>query len=291
MSDRRFVAAAAQLTSTADFPANLSAVKELAQAAAAKGVKLLALPENFAFLGERERDKFPHAETLDEANPGPTLTAVLSLARDHQMWISAGGMAERLEADAESSPDELSTTYNTHFLASPAGEIAARYRKIHLFDIEIPGQTPLRESDNTSAGKSVVVASSEVGTLGLSICYDLRFPELYRQQAISSGAEILLVPAAFTAHTGAAHWHTLLRARAIENQCWVIAAAQAGRHNPRRRSYGHSLIINPWGDIVAECNEQNGLAVAEIDLDQVTETRKNMPCHAHQRVSFQTGKR
>lgn len=286
MPDRRFVAAAAQLTSTADFPANLAATRELAKAAAAAGARLLALPENFAFLGERERDKFAHAEALDESNPGPILTAILSLARDHQMWVSAGGMAERLEADAHSPVEEITSTYNTHVIASPTGEVVARYRKIHLFDIEIPGQQLLRESDNTTAGQSVVVASTEVGNLGLSICYDLRFPELYRQLAVSSGAEILLVPAAFTAHTGAAHWHTLLRARAIENQCWVIAAAQAGRHNPKRASFGHSLIIDPWGQIVAECSEQNGLAVAEIDLDRIVDTRRNMPCHSHQRLGF-----
>ncbi|MEM9493476.1 MAG: carbon-nitrogen hydrolase family protein, partial [Myxococcota bacterium] len=163
-----------------------------------------------------------------------------------------------------------------------AGEIAALYRKIHLFDIDIPGRAVLRESATTAPGSSLVSVETPLARIGLSVCYDLRFPELYRELTVRHGAQILVVPAAFTAYTGAAHWHTLLRSRAIENQCYVIAAGQFGRHNEKRESYGHSLVIDPWGEIVAEVAEGEGMAVAEVDLDHLEQTRQRMPCLDHQ---------
>lgn len=286
MSERRFVAAAAQLTSTADLEANLGLTRELASQAASEGAKLLALPECFAFLGRAERDKFPIAEVLDTTAPGPVLETVVSIAREHRMWVSAGGVAERLEEEAQMPVEALSSAYNTHILVSPDGELVARYRKIHLFDVDIPGKATLRESDNTTAGNEIVATETELGTFGLAICYDLRFPELFRMLAVRNGAEVLLVPAAFTAHTGAAHWHTLLRARAIENQCWVVAAAQTGNHNEKRESYGHSIIIDPWGTVVAEVESGTGLAIAEVDIGAIADTRERMPCHAHQTLTF-----
>jgi len=284
MGPMRFHAAAAQLTSTDDWQDNLRITRDLAADAAAQGARLFCLPECFAFLGMREGDKFAVAETLDAAAPGPVLGAVLDIASQHQMWVSAGGIAERVENEAGAGP--VTTAYNTHIVVSPDRRIVAKYRKIHLFDVDIPGKATLRESDSTRAGTEIVAAETDLGTLGLAICYDVRFPELFRTLAVRKHAEILLVPAAFTAHTGAAHWHTLLRARAIENQCWVIAAAQAGRHNERRESYGHSLIIDPWGTVVAEKATGTGLAIAEIDPTKVAETRERMPCHQHQTLTF-----
>jgi predicted amidohydrolase len=281
MSRPRVTVAAAQMTSTADLAANLQACRARAAEAAEAGARLLVLPENFAFLGTHERDKLRTAEVIDAGapagTPGPVMTMLREVATRHDMWVVGGGMAEVI-------PDDDDRTYNTLVVVSPAGDVAARYRKLHLFDIDIPGKATLRESANTAGGDEVVVVDTELGRLGASICYDLRFPELYRRLAIDSGAEIVLVPAAFTKHTGTYHWHTLLRARAIENQCFVVAAAQTGRHNDKRESFGHSSIIDPWGDLVAELADGVGLAVGEIDLARLDEVRSRMPCASHIRV-------
>lgn len=282
MGTTSFTAAAAQLTSTENLEANLAHCAELAKQAKAAGATLFALPENFAFLGLRERDKFGVAETIDEDEPGPILSALQAMARDHDMWVAAGGMPERL--DDEPPGTEVTKTYNTFVLLSADGRVEATYRKIHLFDIDIPDRAVLRESDSVAPGSNVVAAETPLATLGLTICYDLRFPELYRQLAVDMNAQILLVPAAFTAHTGKYHWHALLRARAIENQCWLIAAAQTGRHNDKRASYGHSLIIDPWGTIVAEREDGMGIITAQIDLAKIDETRARMPCFDHRRL-------
>jgi predicted amidohydrolase len=283
MTAPRFKAACAQLTSTDDRDANLSTCRKLAADAAEKDVKLLAFPECFGFLAAREQDKFAVAEILDPERPGPILETAMGIAREHQMWVVGGGIAEVLP---EQEGGETTRTYNTCVLLSPEGELAARYRKIHLFDVDIPGKAQLAESDTTARGQELVSIKTPVGKLGLSICYDLRFPELYRKLALDDGAEVLLVPSAFTAHTGAAHWHTLLRARAIENQCFVVAPGQVGRHNAKRNSYGHSLIIDPWGEILAEIEDGTGLAVAEIDLGRLEETRQRMPCLRHQTLQY-----
>jgi len=276
-----FRAAAAQLTSTDDLAANLLKCKELAAEAADRGVQLLSLPECFAFLGRHERDKFAVAEVLDPAKPGPILEALQGIARNHSMWVTAGGLPERLDEEAELPAAELTRAYNTHVLLDTEGAIVAAYRKIHLFDVDIPGGAVLRESDSTAAGNHVVVVDSPWAWLGLSICYDLRFAELYRRMTLDQGAQVLLIPAAFTAHTGAAHWHILMQARAIENQCYVIAAAQTGRHNDKRESFGHSLIVDPWGTVVAEVESGDGLAVADIDAGSLAEKRAQMPCLTH----------
>jgi predicted amidohydrolase len=269
-----FLAAAAQLTATDDLAANLTTCRRLAGDAAARGVKLLVLPECFAFLGASEGDKLAIAETLDPAHPGPILACLVEIAARHRLWVVAGGLPERLEG-------EPGKAGNTCVVVSPAGELAARYRKIHLFDVAIPGKAEFRESNTTAAGRELVTVDTPLGKLGLSICYDLRFPELYRALTLQHGAEIVVVPAAFTAHTGAAHWHVLLRARAIENQCFVVAAGQVGQHNPKRATYGHSLIVDPWGEVAAELPTGTGLAVAEIDLARLAKVRAEMPCHAH----------
>jgi predicted amidohydrolase len=272
MNARRFVAAAAQMCATEDLNANLAICEALAADAAGRGAKLLVLPECFAFLGRREGDKNAVAESLDAQPPGPIVATLARIARAHQMWVIGGGMPERAAADDRS--------FNTAVAVSPTGSIAARYRKIHLFDVDIPGRAVLRESDRTAAGAAPVAVDTPLARIGLSICYDLRFPELYRG-LVRDGAQVLVVPAAFTAHTGAAHWHTLLRARAIENQCFVIAAAQYGQHNEKRASYGHSLIFDPWGELLDERAEGDGVVTAEIDLDTMDGVRQRMPCLSH----------
>ena len=269
---RAFTVAAAQLCAGDDVGANLAVCRELAAEAARRGAALFALPECFAFIGRRMTDRLAVAEALDR--PGPILEAVRQMAVEHRMWVLAGGMPEP-------SPRSESKTYNTCLLVDPAGETRAVYRKLHLFDVQIPGRAELRESSSTERGDDVVVADTPLARLGLSVCYDLRFPELYREQAMERGAEVLLVPSAFTAHTGQAHWHTLLRARAIENQCFVVAPAQHGRHSQARESFGHALIIDPWGAVLAELPEGDGLAVAEIDLAVLARVREQMPCQSH----------
>jgi predicted amidohydrolase len=237
------------------------------------------LPECFAFLGEREGDKFSIAEALDPGAPGRVLQAIQKIATQNKMGVVAGGIAEIRPEDRELA--EPTTAYNSCAVINPAGELVSVYRKIHLFDVDIPGGATLKESAATSAGEEALTVDTSIGRVGLSICYDLRFPELYRALTLDQGAQVLVVPAAFTAHTGAAHWHTLLRARAIENQCWVLAAAQSGRHNSKRASYGHSLIIDPWGVVRAEVEAGDGIAVAEIDAAFTTEKRSQLPCLAH----------
>jgi predicted amidohydrolase len=230
------------------------------------------LPECFAFLGRGEGDKLAIAETLE--GDGPIVGMLRELAARHGAWLVGGGMPERVPGDGK-------RTYNTCVVVDPRGQIAARYRKIHLFDVDIPGGATLRESDATAPGAERVVVDVEGAKVGLSICYDVRFPELYRELVLERGAEVLLVPSAFTAHTGAAHWHLLLRARAVEDQAWVVAAAQWGRHDERRESFGHALIADPWGTVVAERADGDGVVVATIDGATVGKRRAQMPCARH----------
>lgn len=278
MATRRFVAAAAQLCASADPAANLQVCARLAGRAAEAGAALLVLPECFAFLGLHERDKLAVGEALDVERPGPILGALQEMARSGGLWIIAGGMHEIAQQDPDSGA--VAKTYISSPVISPSGEITAVYRKIHLFDINIPGVAVHRESDTNAPGRDLVVAETPFAPIGLSVCYDLRFPELYRA-LVGQGARVLTIPAAFTAATGAAHWHVLIRTRAIENQCFVIAAAQYGRHNEKRESYGHSMIIDPWGRILDELVEGEGLVMSEIDLDEHERTRREIAASEH----------
>jgi deaminated glutathione amidase len=268
---------AVQLCSTPDLQANLTTCRALVDRAAAEGAQLAVLPECFAFLGRGEGDKMPHAESLDQGGQdrqgGPILDTLRELATRHGIWVIGGGLPEIVPGDARRA-------YNTAVVVDPRGAIAARYRKIHLFDIDIPGTT-MRESDATRAGDELVVVDIGGAKVGLSICYDVRFPELYRRLVKDRGAEVLLVPAAFTAHTGAAHWHLLLRARAIEDQAWVVAAAQWGQHNEKRHSYGHTLVVDPWGTIVGEQDGGDGVVLATLDSETLEKRRTQMPCLSH----------
>ncbi|XP_074565566.1 deaminated glutathione amidase, chloroplastic/cytosolic isoform X1 [Curcuma longa] len=265
----------AQMTSTNDLEANYNTCSRLVKEAAAAGVTLLCLPEAFSFIGAKEGDSLKIAEPLE----GPIMQRYCSLAGNSKIWLSLGGFQEK-------GPDD-SHHYNTHVLVDCTGNIRKIYRKIHLFDVDVPGSMVYKESNITAPGDSIVVAESPVGLLGLSVCYDLRFPELYQQLRFQHQAQILLVPSAFTKVTGEAHWEILLRARAIETQCYVIAAAQAGRHNEKRESYGDSLIIDPWGTVVARLSDRlaTGVAVADIDLAKIDSVRNRMPISAHRRLT------
>ncbi len=269
----RLPTAAIQMTAVADLETNLAVVRRLVNEAATSGAKLAVLPECFPFLGTTEGAKMATAESLD-GSPGPIRSTLSELATRHGLWIVGGGMPERIEGDPRRA-------YNTAVVIAPDGELRARYRKVHLFDVDIPGGATLRESDATAPGESVVVVDIAGAKVGLTICYDLRFPELYRELVMEHGAEVLLVPAAFTAHTGKAHWHLLLRARAIENQAWVVAAAQAGRHNEKRESFGHSMIVDPWGTIAAEQAAGEGVVLSVLDGETVAARRQQMPCLVH----------
>ena len=278
MSTWQLRVGAVQMRSTEDLSANLARCGELTAQAASEGAQLVVLPECFSFLGRSEGDKLAISEVLDGSDPqgprGPVLSALRELATKHGVWIVGGGTPEQVPGDPRRA-------YNTAVAIDPRGELAARYRKIHLFDVDIPGGAVLRESDSTAPGDELVVVDIGGAPVGVSICYDVRFPELYRQLVKDMGAEVLLVPAAFTAHTGAAHWHLLLRARAVEDQAWVVAAAQWGGHNDKRESYGHTLIADPWGTIVGERPEGDGVVLATLDGAAVAKRRTQMPCLSH----------
>jgi predicted amidohydrolase len=257
------------MTSTADVEANLTRAERLVDDAAGQGARLVALPENFAFL--RHENVAPaYSTTLD----GAPVTRLARLARRRRCHVLLGSIPEAIPGSKR--------IHNTSVLLGPRGDVVAVYRKVHLFDIAIRGRVELSESKHVVAGDRPVVARTPLGALGLSICYDLRFPELYRWLAFA-GAEVLFVPAAFTAFTGPHHWLPLLRARAIENQCWVVAPAQVGRHNPDRRSHGEAVIIDPWGAVVARKPRGQGWISAEIDLARVASVRRGLPCLEHAR--------
>ncbi len=267
-----FLAAAVQLTSTSDEATNLDAVDALAARAAGYGAALIATPENTNFLGPHDQ-KVGRAEAVD----GPNGQRWAKLAKQLNAHLLIGSFNERSEA-----PNRC---YNTSLLFGPDGSLLAKYRKIHLFDVDVSPDVRFKESDTIAPGDAPVVVDTALGRIGLSICYDLRFPELYRRLT-DLGAEILTIPAAFTLMTGKDHWHPLLRARAIECQSFVLAPGQSGKHDDGglRHSYGHSLILDPWGVPLAEAGDGPGLALAEIDLSRVARTRRAIPVGAHRRV-------
>jgi deaminated glutathione amidase len=264
--------AVVQLCSTDDLAANLRAAEQGVREAAATGARFVALPEMWPYL-RREGGDYPHAQSVE----GEIVGRVRGWARELGLRILAGSIAERAPGEER--------IYNTSALISPRGEIEAVYRKIHLFDVELgaDGGGSFRESARVAPGKDVVVAPTEHGGIGLSICYDLRFPELYRAMS-ARGASFLCVPSAFTPHTGKDHWEVLLRARAIENLAFVIAPAQCGRHSPERASHGRSLIIDPWGLVLAQLGDRPGVAVADCDLEEQARMRRRLPALEHRRL-------
>jgi predicted amidohydrolase len=266
-------AAVIQLSSQDDVALNLSRVRHWVAQAAAAGAELVTLPENFAFMGE-EAHKRELAERLDGAFPGTILGALSEAAVANRVWILGGGMPEKSSDPAR--------PYNTSILVDPKGAIAATYRKVHLFDVSLPDGTSLRESNATMAGTEPVTTEVLGTRVGLSICYDVRFPELYRK-LVDQGARIVTVPSAFTLTTGKDHWHALLRARAIENQVWVLAPAQHGKHPRGRQTYGKSLVVDPWGEVVAQCSEGEGMAVARLDFEYQDRVRTSLPSLLHRK--------
>jgi predicted amidohydrolase len=267
----RYLAAAVQMSSGPDREANLARAAALARQAAEHGARLVVLPEVFAWRGARTDEP-----TIAEPIPGPTTDWLARLARELGVWLCAGSLLER-------APDEV-RAYNTSCLFDPQGTLRARYRKIHLFDVDLPGRVAVQESATRAPGAEVVTVPTELGTLGLSVCYDLRFPELYRR-LVRAGAEVLLVPSAFTFPTGAAHWEVLCRARAVENQCYLVAADQTGRSPHGFADWGDSLVVDPWGRVVARAGDGEGVAVAEIDRDYLARVRRELPCLAHARLA------
>jgi len=276
--------AAIQLTSTEDVGKNLQTSVRLVKQAASAGAQLIGLPENFAYLGSDLDHRASLAESISDGAPGPILGAMQRVAKETAAWLLLGGFPERGTAAApDAGRDAAPRIRNTSILLTPDGAIAAIYRKIHLFDVDVPGGLRFRESEAVEPGDGVVVAETPWGGLGLTICYDLRFPELYRAIA-QRGARLVAVPAAFTLETGKDHWHLLLRARAIENQVYLFAPAQFGSHGGQRRSYGHALVADPWGVVVAECGNHEGYALATVDFDYQDQVRRNLPCLAHRRL-------
>lgn len=260
--------AAVQLNSTDAKGRNLEVAERLVREAAADRAELVCLPEKWTVLGDSEALQ-EGAEPLD----GPSLTAARGWAGELGIHLLAGSIPERVEGQ-----DRLS---NTSVLIGPQGEDVAVYRKIHMFDVEVEGVT-YRESENEEAGDEIVVAPLGDLQVGLSVCYDLRFPELYRILAVR-GARLITVPSAFTSPTGRAHWEILLRARAIENQVFVLAPNQIGKAPPHYDSYGHSMIVDPWGEVLAEAPDEECFLVADLDLERQEQVREKLPALANRR--------
>lgn len=266
-----YLAAVVQMTSNEDEDANWRSVSALVERAAGYGAKLVATPENTNFLGPAP-EKVRRAEGLE----GTTCRRFAGLAKRLGIHLLLGSFNE--------CSAETGRCHNTSVLFGPDGGIVGTYRKVHLFDVDLSDSVRYRESAHVAAGNRAVVVPTPLGRLGLSVCYDLRFGNLYRR-LVRDGAEILCVPAAFTMTTGRDHWEPLLRARAIECQCYVLAPAQYGRHDDPglRESYGHAMILDPWGHVVARASDGAGLAIAEIDLTRIEPLRRALPVGEHWR--------
>ena len=262
--------AACQMTSGADKAHNLDTAVRLVRKARSLGAELVGLPENVAWMGP-EPERPAAAETLE----GGIATTFAGLARELGIILLGGSF---LESGAPGG-----RLYNTSVLYGPDGGVLGVYRKIHLFDVDVGDGATYQESAAVAPGTEVVTAQAPFGRVGLTVCYDLRFPELYRTLS-AQGAVLLTVPAAFTLMTGKDHWEVLLRARAIENQCYILAPAQWGRHSEKRQTFGHAMVVDPWGLVTARASDGEGLAVAELDLALLTRVRKSLPALAHRRL-------
>jgi len=269
------VVAAIQMTSSHVVADNLAAAAALLREAKDLGAEIACLPENFSFIGLHDADKCQVAEADGE---GPVQSFLSETARELKMWILGGTIVIR--------GDGAVRVANSSLLIDAAGKRVARYDKSHLFDVTIPGRDEqYRESTHVAAGREPVIADTPVGRLGLSVCYDMRFPELYRE-LVAQGAEWLAMPAAFTVPTGRAHWETLLRARAIENLCYVVAPAQSGTHSSGRETYGDSLIVDYWGQVLSRLAKGTGVITADIDLAKEAETRARFPALTNRQLGL-----
>ncbi|ELR99125.1 carbon-nitrogen hydrolase family protein [Gloeocapsa sp. PCC 73106] len=271
---KHYLAAAIQMTSKPDLAKNLLEAEDLIELAVRQGAELVGLPENFAFLG-KDRDKLALAPEIATA----TEKFLKTMAQRFQVTILGGGFPTPVA-------DGSNKAYNSAVLVAPDGNELTRYHKAHLFDVNIPDENNYQESSTVMAGKDFppLYHSDKLGNIGISICYDVRFPELYRDLA-TKGAEVLFIPAAFTAYTGKDHWQVLLQARAIENTCYVIAPAQTGNHYERRYTHGHAMIIDPWGTVLADAGTLPGVAIAPIKPERLEQVRTQMPS-LHHRVFY-----
>ncbi len=268
--------AAIQMVSGDVLEENLDLAKELITEAVSKQAKLVTLPENFPLMGKEDSDRLAIVEPYGK---GPIQTFLAEQAKQHKIWLLGGTIPLQSE-----NPDKV---YAASLLYSPAGQCTERYNKIHLFDVLVDeeNEESYLESATFETGKEVVVAKTAIGNIGLSVCYDLRFPELYRNMH-KDDVQIITAPSAFTATTGEAHWESLLRTRAVENLCYVIASNQGGTHINGRETWGHSMIIDPWGTVLAELKKGNGVAVASVDLDKQTKLRKLFPTLTHRKLDY-----
>ncbi|MEQ1688905.1 MAG: carbon-nitrogen hydrolase family protein [Sphingopyxis sp.] len=260
-----------QMTSGIDPLENAATLRGAALQAAELGAVMLFAPE---MAGLIDRDRVRAAKHIDAEKDSPFVVAAAQAARDAGVWVHLGSLPVLDEAEGK--------WRNRSLVIDSAGHIAARYDKIHLFDIDLPNGTSWRESAAYAPGAEAVVANTPLGLMGLAICYDLRFDALFDALALA-GARVIVVPSAFTVPTGQAHWHTLLRARAIDHGCFVIAAAQCGTHADGRQTYGHSLVVDPWGTILFDAGEENGVSMVDIDLEQIDEVRARLPILQHRR--------
>lgn len=269
--DDSYKAAVIQLNSQPDLSSNLTIISQYLAEASKQDVDLVCLPEHTFFLGDFD-GRIKQAKEI--SNKAPLF--LKEKANNYSFYIVGATFPVPVEGEK---------VYNRSVVASPEGKIVSKYDKIHLFDVDLNAEESYRESDFVKGGqaKSVVFKSGKIGNVGLSICYDLRFPELYRAHT-DNGAEILTVPSAFTRKTGRAHWEVLLRARAIENTCYILAAAQTGIHGKNRKTYGHSMIINPWGEIIAKANRKPGIITATLDAKKLQKVRASIPCLKHRKL-------
>ncbi|MFC1669638.1 carbon-nitrogen hydrolase family protein [Spirochaetota bacterium] len=268
-----FRAAVIQLTSKGVVQENLEVSYKLIRKASENGADFIALPENFSWMRLPNSDS-PPVYSFKSSDTNPIIDDLSKLSRQLGCYILIGSLPEKAGDDGRH--------YNTSFLIDPHGTIIGKYRKRHLFDVDLNDGTALRESDDIISGDEIVSVKTPLGVFGLSICYDLRFPEHYRKLA-HMNSEVMTVPSAFTEYTGRAHWHILLRARAIENQCYVIAPNQTGRHGDDRVSFGHSLIVDPWGEVIADAGEDEGFAVADLEPEKLTSVRESLPALRHRK--------
>ncbi|MCE7797270.1 carbon-nitrogen hydrolase family protein [Sphingobium sufflavum] len=265
-------AALLQMTTGIDPAANLATIVQAMRDAKGQGADMLFTPEMSGYL---DRDRARAAERVVAEELDPVLAGVRAAAAELGLWVAIGSLAVR-------DPAVPAKARNRAYLIDDCGEIRARYDKMHLFDVDLPTGESWRESNSYVPGEGAVLAGSPWAAIGLSICYDLRFPDLYRTLS-DAGAVILAIPAAFTVPTGEAHWHVLLRARAIEAGCFVIAAAQTGHHADGRQTYGHSLVVDPWGEVVLDMGQEAGLGIVDLDLGRVTAVRARIPALDHRR--------
>ena len=264
---RKYQIGVIQMDTRDNYEENMEAACRFIDEAAAKGAKLVTFPEVFNYIGTEPRE-------AEEIPNGPTITLMAKKAREHHIWIHCGSISE-VNPNGEKK-------YNTTVLLNPEGEEVARYRKLHAFDITLADGTETRESDRMQIGNDIVMVDTELGKFGLSICYDIRFPELYRYMA-QNGCQVLFTPANFQMQTGKEHWEIILRTRAVENTCYVVAAGQIGKKRGTSLSYGSSLVADPWGTVIARAKETAGVTMAEIDLDYLDKVRRDLPCLKNKR--------